>query len=214
MSPANPFPHSCRGRQPAFTLIELLVVIAIIGVLAALLLPAFSRAKKQARNITCISQLRQLGIATRLYAENSGGRLPAAELLPSAPSDPPLPRICDLLGPYVGKASGTNSSTLVFKCPADNDWFFEVEGSSYQWNTALNGKRIDAEAYLGSFGRRVSSNGVVTFSTNVTLVQNASSVGLLADYDDFHPRPPKSGKNAGYMDGHAAVFALSGISAQ
>jgi prepilin-type N-terminal cleavage/methylation domain-containing protein len=205
--------HSAGRWQRAFTLIELLVVVAILGILAALLLPVLSSTKSQARNITCISQLRQLGIATRLYTEETGGRLPTACLLPSAPTDPPLPRICDLLGPYLGKASGTNSSALVFKCPADNDWFFEVEGSSYQWNTALNGKSIDLEAYLGSFGAASSSNGVIYWSTNVTLAQNASSVPLLTDYDDFHPRPPKSGKNAVYMDGHAAVFELSGISA-
>ncbi len=195
-------------------MMELLAVIAIIGILAALLLSVFGRAKRQSRNITCISQLRQLGIATRLYTEDAGGRLPAATFLPSLPADPRLPRICDLLAPCLGKTSGTNGSALVFKCPADNDWFFQVEGSSYQWNTALNGKPIDLGADLGTFGGASSSNGVIVFTTNVSLVQIAASVPLLLDYDDFHLRPPKSGKNAVYMDGHASPFRMEGIAAQ
>src|SRR2546422_5827323 len=64
------------NEKHAFTVIELLVVIALIAILAALLLPGLSRAKETARRTACVSNLRQVNLAIRLYADDYLDSLP------------------------------------------------------------------------------------------------------------------------------------------
>jgi prepilin-type N-terminal cleavage/methylation domain-containing protein/prepilin-type processing-associated H-X9-DG protein len=128
----RPIPSPARGG--GFTLIELLVVIAIIAILAAMLLPALSKAKQKAHAIQCMSNGKQLSLAWRMYAEDNNDRIPFAY----AP-DPPDPNaryawvtgILDFNGGNKANWEITNNLTMsplwtycgkqpgIWKCPAD-----------------------------------------------------------------------------------------------
>src|SRR4051794_20074794 len=94
---------STARRRPAFTLIELLVVIAIIAILAAILFPVFAQAREKGRQATCISNLKQLGTAATMYAQDWD------ELWPMVRTGGQYgPTIANLLDPYI-KTSKKNT---------------------------------------------------------------------------------------------------------
>ena len=188
------------SHEFAFTLIELLVVIAIIAILAALLLPALASAKERGKRAACENNLRQIELATMIYADETKS-YPPAYINAST-------RWMDLIKPFIGKSSG------VYLCPAD------LQKIPVTWDTNI---------FL-SYGLNVfnfaGNESCFWYGIKESRVHFPSATIIFADCTpgkyycgggssftnpvvDVNYRHPKKGFVAAYCDGHVEAETIT-----
>jgi prepilin-type N-terminal cleavage/methylation domain-containing protein/prepilin-type processing-associated H-X9-DG protein len=208
-------------RANAFTLIELLVVIAIIALLAAILFPVFAQAREKARQASCLSNQRQIGMGLLMYLQDYDERLPDRRDLKTAlgyrgwgaawpPSDPRSGWAMVVLEPYI-------KNTDVWSCASVKGAMGSIaqvkQGNSYYWMWRFD--RPDEPIPLtDGWGKTTDALVSDIFTANdATIIprlpQSESEVELLVD--PYFPRtiatvPNEIKGKAVHMGGRNRVF--------
>jgi prepilin-type processing-associated H-X9-DG protein/prepilin-type N-terminal cleavage/methylation domain-containing protein len=202
------------SEKSAFTLVELLVVIGIVALLVSVLMPAMASARRASLATACLSQMRQIGVATTLYTQDARGLFPrsshsalAAKVMPWGYA------LCPYLGrePYEGPGDEWNKLfATLYRCPADErsgQWsygksvWFELTGPEIG---ELSGKPDGPTYYRITDVRRASAT--VLFAELAT-----GSMGdhIMAHYwylggaPEVDMRRHGKASNYLYVDGHA-----------
>ena len=150
-------------------------MLAIVAVLSAISVPLFSRVAQSSRAAACTSNLRQLGAALQLYLNEHNMVMPTLVAAREKTTDPGA-AIDNTLNAYA-------TNPKVFACPADTTGTAAASGTSYYWNSLLNGQS--------------ASNLHLLFLTT-----QQSQIPVLCDKGQYHPYEPKK-VNLLYADGHA-----------
>jgi prepilin-type N-terminal cleavage/methylation domain-containing protein/prepilin-type processing-associated H-X9-DG protein len=201
--------------RKGFTLIELLVVIAIIAILAAILFPVFAKAREKARQSSCLSNVKQIGIAVLSYVQDNDEMMPSTWFGPTAyPGAYQWPQAC---APYI-------KNWQIFLCPSDT-------GRTMVANNGAPGSTLSfsfsVAYYSGSGVAGVSANG--PNGKALSSLQDPSGTIIMADGTgsfefgwpniagqpadmSFLPVRHNDGVNCGFVDGHAKWFKPSALS--
>lgn len=196
-------------RSKAFTLLELLVVIAIMALLAALLLPALSNARQAVKGTACISNLKQWGTATHLYANDnedflprngsSGGNSVATGWYQE------LPPIMDAL-PYHQMAWRSNAAIdpghIIWICPANKKRSNGHNLFHYCLNNAVNPPVVDIDDPLSGKARL----SAFAQPSNIPWLFDNGKDGATGSQDSAHPTLHKRGAVFLFLDSHVARF--------
>ncbi len=190
--------HPNKGRHSGFTLIELLVVIAIIAILAAILFPVFAQAREKARAITCVSNQKQLGLATLMYTQDydecfpfaQGGNIDGQSGMTTA----------DLIDPYIKAGNLNNNSAGGNAWPETSVWVCP-DGKTYDHGGDPDGYFDYAYNFLYLTDVNAANNFVPTWDTPADYgiwawSQPGRSLGALG-----HPSDTVMWVDAGHSDG-------------
>ncbi len=167
----SPTSHKIRG----FTFVEMLVVIGIIVLITSIAIPGYRQVRATARSGQCASRLRSVGVGLNSYFIDHGMKFPTLVAARESREEE-APAIDTVLLEYV------KGDELVFQCPSDHGGLFERTGSSYFWNSLVNGQDSGNLKVLG-------------------LPSHAAGVPLVSDKENFHDQVG-DGVNVLYADGH------------
>lgn len=157
----------CNAAKRGFTLIELLVVIAIIAILAALLIPTLSSAKAKAQKVSCLNNLKQLGLAWTLYHGDNDGRLPICNdkiatnaWVRGSAKATPLESTLD-----AGVMDATNANCIA--CGT----LFSYTGTARIYRCPLDGRSVNGIPFVRNYSMNCWMNGANpgSFLTGLTL---------------------------------------------
>lgn len=186
----SPVAGGCNVSR-GFTLIELLVVIAVIAILAAVLFPVFARAREKARQAGCLSNVKQMALATVQYAQDYDETLPVA--IGGLPDWSRFWGTVELLEPYVKNGQ-------IARCPSDPEGAVDLSTFpglgrySYAWNRA-------AFAYMvpGMPSTPIHTLAQIPLPAETTCFFDGMMTGMALWASARH----NDGVNVSFFDGHA-----------